>query len=63
MNLVLVDTDVVSFHFKNDPRAEPHIAEWAGKTLVVSFMTLAELQFWRLSANGVSTAPSDFERS
>jgi len=48
MDLLVVDTDVVSFYFKNDPRAQPYMARWAGKTLVVSFMRLAELQLWAL---------------
>ena len=48
MDLLVVDTDVVSFYFKNDPRAQPYVNRWAGKTLVVSFMTQAELQFWAI---------------
>ena len=51
MDLLVADTDVVSFYFKNDPRAEPFVARWAGKTLVVSFMTTAELQLWALVRN------------
>jgi predicted nucleic acid-binding protein len=51
MDLLVVDTDVVSFFFKNDPRAQPYVAHWTGKTLVVSFMTLAELKLWALVRN------------
>jgi tRNA(fMet)-specific endonuclease VapC len=51
MQIVVVDTDVVSFLFKNDSRGisyEPHLT---GKELVISFMTLAELKFWALQRN------------
>ena len=43
---VVVDTDIVSFTFKRDSRAnlyEPHLK---GKFLVISFMTLAQLYRW-----------------
>jgi len=45
---VVVDTDVVSFLFKRDSRAElcrPHLD---GKLSVISFMTVAELCRWSL---------------
>ncbi|HJT75645.1 MAG TPA: PIN domain-containing protein [Gemmataceae bacterium] len=48
MAAVVVDTDVVSFEFKRDSRAllyDPHLA---GRELVLSFMTLAELDRWAL---------------
>jgi len=51
MEIVAVDTDVVSFLFKRDTRAasyEPHLA---GKNLIISFMTLAELSHWPLQRN------------
>ncbi|HVG19413.1 MAG TPA: type II toxin-antitoxin system VapC family toxin [Blastocatellia bacterium] len=51
MQIVVVDTDVVSFIFKNDSRGifyEPHLTR---KELVISFMTLAELKFWALQRN------------
>ena len=47
----LVDTDVLSFLFKGDTRAakyEPHVA---GRLIVVSFMTVAELERWALQRN------------
>jgi len=43
---LLIDTDVVSFTYKKDSRAdlyEPHLKE---NLLVISFMTLAELNLW-----------------
>ena len=45
---VLVDTDVVSFFFKKDTRARPYRPHLVGRTLLISFMTLAELRFWAL---------------
>ena len=47
----LVDTDVVSFLLKRDSRAalyRPHLAD---RLLVISFMTLAELDRWALERN------------
>ena len=52
MNPVVVDTDIVSFLFKNDVRRSavyrPHLAR---RTLVLSFMTVAELDYWALEHN------------
>ena len=45
---MVVDTDVVSYLFKNDTRAMPFRPLLTGKLLVVSFMTLAELDRWAL---------------
>ena len=47
----LVDTDVVSFLLKRDSRAtlyRPHLAD---RRLIISFMTLAELDRWALERN------------
>jgi tRNA(fMet)-specific endonuclease VapC len=46
MSHVVVDTDVVSFLFKNHPVAKLYDAELLGHTLVLSFMTVAELDRW-----------------
>jgi len=46
MPAVVVDTDVVSFAFKRDPRALPFRRHLVGQTMVISFMTLAELRAW-----------------
>jgi tRNA(fMet)-specific endonuclease VapC len=48
MAMVVVDTEVVSFLFKNDTRAvlyRPHIES---NTPLVSFMTVAELDRWAI---------------
>ena len=45
---VVADTDVLSFMFKQDTRAEfyrPHLDD---KLVIVSFMTIAELDRWAL---------------
>jgi tRNA(fMet)-specific endonuclease VapC len=46
LNAVVVDTDVVSFQFKRDSRASLYDSRLRDKTLVLSFMTLAELYRW-----------------
>src|SRR5437879_5239235 len=46
IDAVVVDTDVVSYVFKHDTRStlyEPHLSD---RTLLVSFMTIAELELW-----------------
>jgi predicted nucleic acid-binding protein len=50
MSTVVVDTDVVSFLFKNHPFSSRYEADLAGQTLVISFMTLAELDRWAIHA-------------
>jgi tRNA(fMet)-specific endonuclease VapC len=49
MSLV-VDTDVVSFIFKNDTRASLYTSHLSGHILTISFQTLAELELWALAA-------------
>jgi predicted nucleic acid-binding protein len=41
---LVVDTDVVSFLFKSHPIATQYDADLADHTLIISFMTLAELE-------------------
>ena len=50
MTRVVVDTDVVSFVFKNHPNGTLYEADLAGRTLVLSFMTLAELDRWAIQS-------------
>ena len=45
---VVVDTDVVSYLFRSDTRAEAYRPHLTGRLLVVSFMTVAELDRWAL---------------
>jgi tRNA(fMet)-specific endonuclease VapC len=50
MSSVVVDTDVVSFVFKNHPIGRQYDADLADRTLIVSFMTLAELDRWTIQS-------------
>lgn len=45
---VVVDTDVVSYIFKKDPKARLYRRHLIGQTWVISFMTQAELDNWAL---------------
>ena len=53
MSLVacVVDTDVVSFLFKNTPEAQTYVPHLTGRLIVISFMTVAELDRWSLRRN------------
>lgn len=51
MSVVIVDTDVVSFTFKRDSRHLLYRPHLDGKSLVLSFMTIAELDLWAFSRN------------
>jgi predicted nucleic acid-binding protein len=46
MDSVVVDTDVLSYLFKRDSRGESYRPHLHGKLGVLSFMTIAELEFW-----------------
>ena len=50
MTPAVVDTDVVSFLFKNDSRAQLYLPLMRNRDLLVSFMTEAELEQWILLA-------------
>jgi tRNA(fMet)-specific endonuclease VapC len=50
MTAVVVDTDVVSFLFKSDSRAQLYLPLMRNRDLLVSFMTEAELEQWILLA-------------
>lgn len=58
---LVVDTDVVSFFFKGDTRAQAYRETLAGHLLAISFMTVAELDRWALARNwgGRRTAALD----
>jgi tRNA(fMet)-specific endonuclease VapC len=51
MKPVVIDTDVVSFLFKSDSRAQLYLPLLRNRELLVSFMTEAELEQWILLAN------------
>jgi len=51
MNPIVLDTDVVSFLFKRDTRAELYLPRLENREWLISFMTEAELEQWALLAN------------
>jgi tRNA(fMet)-specific endonuclease VapC len=59
--IVIVDTDVVSYLFKGDTRAEAYRQHLQGKTLAISFMTVAELYQWAYVRNWGSKKLARFE--
>jgi tRNA(fMet)-specific endonuclease VapC len=46
---VVVDTDVVSYLFKRDTRADLYRPHLDGQLPIISFMSLAELERWTLA--------------
>jgi len=54
LNSVVVDTDIISFIFKNHPIGALYEADLAGRTLLVSFMTVAELDRWAIQSKWVA---------
>lgn len=48
---VVVDTDVLSFLYKQDDRGMFHLPYLSNQLPVISFMTLAELERWTLAGN------------
>ena len=51
MNQIVLDTDVWSFLFKRDSRAELYRAHLERNTLYISFQTVAELYQWAETNN------------
>jgi tRNA(fMet)-specific endonuclease VapC len=50
MSSIVVDTDVISFLFKSHHIGSRYDSELAGRSLLISFMTLAELDRWAIQA-------------
>jgi tRNA(fMet)-specific endonuclease VapC len=48
LDVVVVDTDVMSYVFKNHTRAALYNPHLAGKSLMISFVTFGELQRWAI---------------
>lgn len=46
MNLILLDTNIVSFLYKGDSRGKQYAPYLQGQRLAISFMTVAELYQW-----------------
>ncbi|MGA2114876.1 MAG: PIN domain-containing protein [Bryobacteraceae bacterium] len=51
MSPIVLDTDVVSFLFKGDTRAQIYLPHLQDRQWLISFMTEAELEQWALVAN------------
>lgn len=51
MKPVVIDTDVASFLFKNDSRAQSYLGHLRDREWLISFMTEAELEQWALLSN------------
>jgi len=51
MKPIVLDTDVVSFLFKNDSRAQAYLPHLTNREWTISFMTEAELEQWALLSN------------
>ena len=48
---VVVDTDVVSFLYKQDDRSSFYLPYLSNQLPIISFMSLAELERWTLAGN------------
>jgi tRNA(fMet)-specific endonuclease VapC len=51
MTPVVLDTDVVSFLFKSDSRAQSYLPHLRDREWLIPFMTEAELEQWALLSN------------
>ncbi len=52
MTSVVVDTDVVSFLFKNHPIGGRYDPELEDRMALISFMTVAEIERWCCNTSG-----------
>ena len=55
MSQIVVDTDVVSFLFKNHILSRSYEPEVAGKAALISFMTVTEVERWALQHRWAET--------
>jgi tRNA(fMet)-specific endonuclease VapC len=53
MKPVVLDTNVVSFLFKSDSRAQAYLPHLRDRQWLISFMTEAELEQWRFWRTGM----------
>ena len=63
MNILLLDTDVVSFLLKGDSRANNYASIIQGNRLALSFMTVAELFQWAAVRNWGEERVASLDRS
>ncbi len=57
----VVDTDIVSYLFRSDSRAERYRALLSESVGTVSFMTLAEIEYWAISRGWGSARRREME--
>ena len=48
---ILLDTNIISFAFKGDTRSQNYLSYLAGKKLLISIVTIAELRLWTIVHN------------
>ena len=63
MDVVLLDTNIVSFLLKGDSRAKSYAPHLRGRILAISFMTVAELFQWAFVHNWGARRMSQLETS
>jgi tRNA(fMet)-specific endonuclease VapC len=63
MDVVLLDTNIVSFLLKGDSRASSYAPYLQGRRLAISFMTVAELFQWAAMRNWGARRMSQLETS
>lgn len=61
-NIYVVDTDVLSFILKRDTRASRYLPYVTGTIVVISFMTVAELERWTIERNWGAARQAELER-
>jgi predicted nucleic acid-binding protein len=63
MNVILLDTNIVSFLLKGDSRARSYVPYLQDRMLAISFMTVAELFQWAAIRNWGARRMSQLETS
>ena len=63
MNVILLDTNIISFLLKGDSRARSYAPHLQGRILAISFMTVAELFQWAAIHNWGTHRMSQLEAS
>ncbi len=61
IDIVVADTNVISYIFKEDSRGALYEPRLADKDVVISFVTLAELHRWAISSNWGKTRKRKLE--
>ncbi|HEX8396634.1 MAG TPA: PIN domain-containing protein [Pyrinomonadaceae bacterium] len=59
----VIDTNVFSYFLKEDTRADLYLPHITNQFLIVSFMTVAEIEVWALRANWGIKRNAKFEKT